>query len=349
MTLRLPHLLGCIPATLLLCASFVSAAGIESDPNKTYALTKKCGPWMIKVATLHTTGTDGNTAVGKSPEQAAQELVLELRKLGMPAYVYVYDPKQERVVTVDRANREQGRKNLRRVKETCVLAGNYPDLNDKTAQASLAWIKKLNPKCLQEGVTYQATKVHPYPLSAAFLAPNPLLTEEELQQFKQDQHDPLLVKLNSGELHSLYENRGAYTLVVARFYGKKKIASGRDNSPLDMFLSDNDLDEAALSARELVSVLRGNYDRETNFNNLDAYVWHDQHESIVTVGSFAGPDDPAYVRVRQAFAPKMKNINGNVMLQPEHLGISGFGPKANESRMWLFEPDPQLMRVPRIR
>ncbi len=321
------------------------AARIEADPNKEYVLSKNRGPWMIMVATFHSSSDDGSTTEGKSPQQAASELVLELRNLGMPAYSYSYDPSKETVTVTDRLGREESRKNLRRIRSICVLAGNYTDINDKNAQASLEWIKKTNPKCLREGVTYTPTPGRPGPLSGAFLTPNPMLSAEEIEQHTQD---PLLVRLNNGERFSLYENKGEYTLVVARFYGKS-VAAAADTKSVKDFFTDQDLDNAGEAARELVAVLRGNFDKETGFNNVEAYVWHDHHESIVTVGSFASLNDPELARLQTMFGPKMKTVNGTQTFQAEHYGIKGFGKNGDESRLWLFEPNLLTMRVPKMR
>lgn len=342
-----------LSCSLALFGSVASASGIEADPNKEYRLTKSRGPWLIMVATLHSTGADGETDEGKPPRQAAHELVLELRKLGLPAYIYEYDPGQQHIVTKDALGREENRKNLRRIKSVCVLAGNYNDINDKLAQDSLAWVKKLKPKCFQDGVFFQPTPGRPGPLSGAFLTLNPLLSSKDIETVQTV--DPLLLKLNSGERYSLFENKGAYTLVIARFYGKH--VSVRENeydeNKISSIFSKNadTLDQAATSAQELVTVLRGSYDKEaTNFNNIDAYIWHDRHESIVTVGSFSSPDDPKVKTYIQRFGPKLKDLGtGATNFQPEHIGVSGFGPKGDEKRLWLLEPNPQLMPVPKAR
>lgn len=342
--------LACL-CSLLLNGLSVRAAGIEADPSKEYPLTKNRGPWLIMVATLHTTDGDGETDEGKSPREAAHELVVELRKLGLPAYTYEYEPQQQHIVSKDSLGREEMRKNLRRVKSICVLAGNYNDVNEKVAQDSLEWVKKLRPKSFQDGVYFQPTPGRPNPLSGAFLTMNPLFSSKEIEQ--KQTVDPLLVQLNNGERNSLFENKGEYTLVIARFYGKHmNVKQAEEMKAAASFFKNNDsLDQAATSARELVTVLRGNYDREeTNFNNVDAYIWHDRHESVVTVGSFTSPTDPAVKVYIQRFGPKVKNLGtGTTNFQPEHLGVSGFGPKGDEKRLWLLEPNPELMRVPKYK
>lgn len=352
MSLRILLTFSLIPM-LLISASAHASSRIEADPSKTYSLTRQRGPWMIMVATFHTTDGDGETDEGKSPQEAATELVLELRQLGLPAYIYEYEPGQERVKVTDRLGREEGRKPLRRYRSTCVLAGNYGDIDEKLAQDSLQWVKKLRPKCLREGVVYYPTPGRPGPLSGAFLTLNPLLDPSDVEQ---NRRDPLLVRLNSGERFSLLENRGTYTLVVARFYGKHMSVKAGDQIPsVGQFLKENNLDNAALSARELVTVLRGSFDPNRydanckSFCNLDAYIWHDRHESIVTVGSFSSPNDPSIARYVELFGSKVQLVNGVQAYQAEYLSVGGFGKKGDEVRLWLFEPDPDLLRVPNVK
>ncbi|WP_437194396.1 hypothetical protein [Planctomicrobium sp. SH527] len=337
--------------SLILLSSASFAAGIEADPAKTYTLAKNRGPWMIMVTTFHTTGSDGETDEGKSPEQAAHDLVIELRQLGMPAYVYEHVPDQERIISTDTLGRESRRKNLRRIKSVCVLCGNYSNINDKLAQDSLAWIKKLKPKSLSEGVYFEPTKGRPSILSGAFLTMNPMLTPAEVQQ--KQTADPFLVKLNHGERFSLMENRGQYSLVIARFYGKHVMVKASDvDSATDKYFKDLTLDNAAESARELVTVLRGKYDKsETQFNDIDAYIWHDYNESIVTVGSFASPDDASIAQYVKRFGPTVRTFEktGTSNFQPQHLSVAGFGPKGDQNRLWLFEPNPVAMKVPRVK
>lgn len=343
---RCAVLLLAVAASVWTGNTVLGAGKIEADPGKSYPLSKQRGPWMIMAATFHTMSEDGQTQEGKSPRQAADELVLELRKLGMPAYVYEYTPDNEKITVRDTIGREERRKNLRRVSSVCVLAGNYDDINEKRAQDSLAWIKKVRPKCLDEGVVFIPTPGRPGPLSGAFLTTNPLLSPDEVQQHRK--LDPLLVQLNNGERYSLFENPGRYSLVIARFYGKQ--ATVKDSSAIEKFLKDNDLDNAAISARELVTVLRGRYDESGRYNNVDAYIWHSQYESVVTVGSFTGPEDPALARYKERFGPSLQQLpNGASQFQSQGFGVKNFGKNGDEIRLWIYEPNPELVEVPRAR
>ncbi len=353
--MRIRHLLQIDAVFTLLVLTFLfglvanapAARKIDADPSQNYELEKIRGPWMISVATFQTTGLGGVSRSGKTQEQAAHELILELRRAGMPAYMYVHNSGKKQVTVTDRIGREEV-KSLRKIKTVLVLAGNYNNIDDKLAQDSLKWIKKLNPKCLQAGVANTSSKKRPSPLNGAFLTVNPLLSDEEVSR---NQRDPLLVKLNGGENYSLAENKGEYTLVIRHFRGKQvNVKPGKKGISLAAFLKDDNLVDAAYGARDLTTALRGNYDKQGVFNNIDAYVWHDHNESIVTVGSFSSANDPAIARYQKMFGPRLETFqDGSTNYQPGHFAVSGFGKGRDETRLWPFESNLQLVRVPRLR
>ncbi len=358
---RLPWLVPFGPAFvgLLLSTAPVSAARIEAVAGKRYTLTREHGPWMIMVASFHTTGADGQTEEGKSPEQAADELVLELRRKGIPGYVYAIEPEAQLIQTIDRQGRPDRRKNLRRVKSIGVLAGNYENIDDKLAQKTLGWVKDYDPKCLKEGVVFQASATRRTPLAGAFLTVNPLLAPDEVAA---RQLDPLLLRLNHGERYSLLGCKGDFTLVIASFSGKAK-TTGHDQQPGDDFLKDNDLDNAAQEARDLAVALR-------QHEKVDAFVWHDRKASLVTVGSFDSQDDPGIAGMRQRFGA-LQRVTTDVppsVMGVKFLALDARGSRITDvvdpsvgtrvlnvgsvdygaiARIWPFEPNPQLMRVPR--
>jgi hypothetical protein len=348
----------------LLSAGLTAVAGeIEAVPGKHYGLTKRHGPWMIMVASFHAASPDGIVRDGKTPQQIADELVFELRQKKIPAYTFMMDAVDDEVDTVDRLGRDEVRVPLTQINHVSVIAGNYSSFEDPVAQKTLVYIKKYQPECLQQpGVKYLRTRRRQGPLGAAFLTVNPLLTPEEIQQ---RQHDPLLVKLNSNGKYSLYQNKGEYSLVVATFSGKKMAHLGDSNSPdaLEAFridVQDNDLDQASTSAWELAVAMR---ERE----NIDAYVWHDRYQSVVTVGSFEAQNDPKLKRYLQVFAPSPVTqvaAGGDQVVFPgapsrnfgvaasggyKIYAVTGFGKKGDENRLWAFDPTPMLMRVPQVR
>jgi hypothetical protein len=355
-------LFACSPLTSVALADFPlmrHTNKIDADPGKQYPLGREHGPWMIMAATFHATGADGETDEGKSPEQAAQELILELRQKGIPAYLYVSQGKSEKIETTDRAGRKEVRKPLRRVTSVCVLAGNYTAINDEKAQKTLKWVKTYKAKSLSEGVTYN-DKDGRGPLAGSFLAINPLLSPEEVQSHSVD---PFVISLNSGMRNGLFENKGKYTLVVASFGGKNVFKSVKDKLPgADEFLkksqeNESDLDDAAENALHLAQHLRGETvircapNEEVQHKNIDAFVWHDQYKSIVTVGQFDSPNDPMIQKYRTIFAAKNVTDPRGGETHPElrFLAVKGYGKDADQFRMWIFDPNPQLMPVPRKR
>ena len=67
--------------------SSTSALAIEAIRGKEYKLTKRHGPWMIMVASFKEP-PDVRRTEGMTPKEAADELVYELRKKGIPAYTF---------------------------------------------------------------------------------------------------------------------------------------------------------------------------------------------------------------------------------------------------------------------
>ncbi len=328
---------------------------IEADPSKTYTLDKVHGPWMIMVASFHSAFTNGEKQLGKTPMEAAQALVLELRQSKIPAYIYEVKGKNESLKSQDLLGREQRMKNMRVVDSICVLAGNYPTIDAPKAQQTLKYIKQLQPKCLATGIDYVKSPGRPGPLSKAFLTPNPLLTFEELEAAKQAS-DPLLVSLNNGEQFSLYENTGKFTLVIARFSGKTINVVNESMEKAESYFTDggNDLDQAALSARDLVHALRSReplskFDHPdfadfAAYSRVDAYVWHDRTSSVVTVGSFESPNDPAIRKYMDLFGPRSQVSAAG----QQQAGLRYLPVKQSEGGFTYipFEPTPQLMAVP---
>lgn len=366
--LRPLHVSLCFGLALWLAsAGAANAASIHAVKGYDYRLTKQNGPWLIMVASFHAASPDGIVREGKPPEELAQDLVYELRTGGIPAYVFHKNAPNRLVRTTDRQGRDETRKLYTAYDEVCVLAGNYPHMDDKIAQDTLKWIKRFRPKSLeQEGVAWLETRRRKGPLGGAFLTINPLISPEEVAQHRMD---PLLQRINSGTRYSLFHNEGKYTLVICTFAGKQMALLGDSESPeaikaFHKITHDHsDLDEASASAWELAVALR-----ELSAN-IDAYVWHDRYQSVVTVGSFESPTDPKIQRYLQIFAaqpgasPDDVSIALQGLLGPssQYFGISAggtgvkflsidhAGKKGDERRMWLFDPEPLLMRVPKQR
>ena len=330
----------------------ISPAAIEAVKGKQYELTKKHGPWMIVVASL--TDRAGNAkSDAKTARQAADELIYELRTKGIPAYAF----RMARTSQSLGEGRLAGR--IQAGGQISVIAGNYASFNDERATKTLAWLKAYFPKCLKDG-NFRPTPGRPSPLSGAFLTVNPLLTPDEVTEMARRspegkraaaEANKLLRELNAGNPHPLSKCRGSHTLVVARFSGKSVTNVGQGRESMEVFdkfqnnfeATDATMDAASVQAWELCNVLRN--------EGVDAYLWHDQFESIVTVGSLNGPNDSRAKMYREQFGLTYKRDKATGRMLPDYKlrKVGGFGKNKNETRMWVFDPNPQIVPVPRVR
>jgi len=341
-----------------------AASTIEAVKGKHYKLTKRHGPWMIMVASF-TKPPEDRRGEGMTPEQAAEELVYELRLHHIPAYTFRQEEVEEEVEVVGRRTMTPQKAKVRNwAGGICVLAGNYPSSNDKVAQETLHYIKKFEPQFLSDvetanlaapgsaikrsksGGIFRTTKDRPEPFSGAFMTTNPLLSEEELAVRRRD---PFIIKLNSGSEYSLLTNPKRYTVIIATFQGRYYTQVSKESPDDHKFSLDNSpLNDAGERAWELCSALRHarslGYDRE-----FEAYVYHDRYSSIVTVGSFDSKDDPRIVEIQNFFGAKVTQVkaDGTPSLGAEAFAIPHH-PRPNESvKTWIFDPYPELIEVPR--
>lgn len=322
------------------------AWGIDKPVRgKRYPLTKQHGPYMIMVASFKAPPKERRTNEGLTPEEAADELVYELRQIGIPAYVFSRDEDLEHIKTVDRLGRRRSMSYRSQQEQFCVLAGNYKSIDEesrsgKIAHATLDYIeRKFEPKFLTEpdadyvqsdqtagsrikklasgGIVRKTPgKDSKNVLAGAFLTLNPMLDPEEV---KNRTFDPLLLKLNTGDELSLLNNSGKYTLVVASFYGKATKAHvgatglAKLREAAKKFQVSDALGQAAVDAWELANALRqGNFvidddpSQPPKRQPMEAWVFHDKFRSVVTVGSFDNPNDPRIAQYQKLFQAKYK-------------------------------------------
>ncbi|WP_339730847.1 hypothetical protein [uncultured Gimesia sp.] len=327
-------------------------ARIEAVKGKKYKLTKRHGPWMIMVASLRDI-PESRRSKGLSAQDAADELVYELRKRGIPAYTFSQDSVIQRFNTLDRLGREERRSYAAQRAMISVIAGNYSDNEDKVAQKTLKYVKNFHPKVLTENGVYKKTPGQPGPLSGAFLTINPQLSPQEVAQRKQD---PLIVKLNSGIEYSLLKNKGKYSLVIASFYGNSvtKTATSRFQNASSNLKVSNSLDQAAENAWTLAKALRNakSYGFPAGSpRNIDAYVLHEKYRSIVAVGSFDSTDDPRLAEYAKLFGAKLKPHpeSGVETMTAEYFVIPGKTRQSPPAASWVFDPKPTLMQTPKSR
>ena len=318
-------------AVLAVLAGLTWLEDSGADPRTELALTPDNGPWMIYVASFR--GDDDNPVVELRPGEMARALALYFRSdLRTPAYVYNRSAKlqEEQQQELERLRQRYGEGvPLRRVRipdEYAVLVGNYKSMED--AGSDLKRIKSLPiPSeywsslviARQERGAYQAqdrSKVHgvvgrPRTLQTAFVTRNPLAPPEPKAEEK---FDPAWIDLNAGQKYNLLECRKPWTLVVRVFQGVAMVQGRTKQTVLNTDRSQNDeftdlrfrlfakgtkaadLGAAALQAHNLAEILRH---KEIGY---EAYVFHTQHYSLVTVGGFDRPDHPDLLKTKALLA-----------------------------------------------
>ncbi len=340
------------------CSPLVVSAfpKISAQKGKKYKLTPKHGPWMIMVASFSLPEKQFRDTKGLTPQEAAHELVHELRKKGIPAYTYSSDWKVDRFKTYNR-NREISRRVIRAQKGAiCVLAGNYKSNKDAVGHKTLSWIENnFSPKLLsgdiatdgrvsklKNGGVFRSTGGSP--LKGAFLTVNPLLTTEDARKhFK----SPLLAKLNPRGKCSIRNNKGKQTLIVASFYGKSMTSVGKSGYERSKIKLDK---KSGLSIAKNEAWILANHMRSVGF---DAYVYHDRYKSVVTVGAFDKSDKtqiPAIRKEAKRFGAKMRwNQKNRQVLTAEVITLP-FKPTVKNPmrKKWLFDPQPRVMDVPNL-
>jgi hypothetical protein len=366
---RLAVVLAVFAGFAFACASSRAAATIEAVKGKHYKLTKRHGPWMIMVASF-IEPPDDRRGEGLSPEQAAQQLVYELRLHHIPSYVFRQEEVDEEVQVIGRRTMTPQKARVRNwTGGICVLAGNYPSANDKVAQDTLHFIKEFQPDFLSDveaakpatlggeikrsksGGIFRTTKDRPKPLSGAFMTTNPLLSDEELAVRRRD---PFIIKLNSGGDYSLLSNPGRYTVVIATFQGRFYTQFSKETPDDHKFeLTNPPLSDAAERAWELCTALRHarslGYDRE-----FESYVYHDRYSSIVTVGSFDSKDDPRIASLQNFFGGKVTQVktDGTPTIAAEPFTVPRVDPRhprpSDKSvKTFIFDAYPEVIDVPK--
>lgn len=352
------HLTSCLVLLVLFTALFVSpspvdAGRIEAVKGKEYTITKAHGPWMIMVASFSDVRNREYRKEGFTARQAAVELVYELRKAGIPAYVFEQDARVEKIETNNRLQRRERRVYAAQRNMFSVLAGNYSSIDDSTGQQTLRHLKTQFKAdfLLQNGARFKPTPGQPSPLSGAFMTINPLLSPEEV---KAATVDPLLVRLNTQHDYSLFENPNQYTLVIATFTGGgTKLMLGNDEekekSLLDQIKPSSSLDDAAQNALELADAMR-NASKVGYAEDYEVFVWHDKKKSVVTIGGFDSMDDPRIRTLMQKFTAKQKAMPKNPsqkVLVAEFFTVPKTQDYTQARKQWLFDPAPRIMKVPR--
>jgi len=372
----------------LLAIGFVTAAllqvmgtahAIENVRGKQYQLSPKHGPWMIMVTSFRNVPEDQKSE-GMTAEQAAIELVFELRDKGIPAYTFSQDAVKGEIETRNRLGREDHRVYAAQRDMICVLAGNYESIEDPTGQKTLTFIKKFRPEFLKNaksGAILRPDAATRGPLTGAFLTINPMRKPEDVVQKIVDKDTKYL---NTGIPYPLVKNPHKYTVRVASFTGKSATPlgnssfRGRENQfDLNLRTAVNfNIVRAGEDAEQLTAFLRNKGTRSQGGGDAilrEAYTYHDKFQSIVTIGGFDSPDDPRIRLISQYYSPTLvpdMQLLGSTVRDPKQVTdeelaklpkvltthteqLLGNDPKAPPIQVWTFDTAPQVIAVPRLK
>ena len=347
--------------TVLFAASFVDAVEIKNDPTKEYRLNEKHGPWMIMVGTFSDVRDPDQKKDGLSAQEAANKLVHELRAKGIPAYVYLQNGKKETIEIHDRLGNTNQRSYNASHEMVCVLAGNYNEIEDATAQKTLTFIKRFKPKFMSDpksgAVVRDGGNAQKGPFGNAFLTINPARSPSTVVQRRADNETKYF---NSGIDYALVGVKRKYTLKVATFAGKSVVPlgnskfSGHEDS-FDKAITQAsffNLGRAGEDATQLTYNLRQNkaITRTLGRDQFEAYVYHDKFQSIVTIGGFDSKDDPEIPKLAQIFMAKYQpDESGQQNLEATSLKLPGKDAYSLPVHTWAFDPVPEIIEIPRIR
>jgi hypothetical protein len=280
----------------------------REDINAAYAVAAEAGPWMICVASYQ----------GESAPELAYQLCTYLRQKHQPAYVYNRGS-AERKKLQDELDQQQKlcpglprRRKLAHPEEEqlAVLLGGFRDIDAANAQLKRvrAWdlpdikLKSGKPafdtydvyEKSDKGNKFEVKRYPVNPFHSAFVVPNPTTPPQPKPVAKVD---PLWKKLNANEPRSLLKCHKKWTLAVQEFRGAYTIQSGSSSS--GGFLEKIGLGEQ--SAQRLDNAARMADQVCDLFKKLGfpSYVLHARDKSIVTVGEFDSPNDPALLRTQE--------------------------------------------------
>jgi hypothetical protein len=307
---------------------------VGADPNRDYPIVQQAGDWVIFIAYY----------TGPEAPDLARQMVYQLRsKMNLPAYVYVHvDPtlkqKKEELEAAHaqalKLMNETGaiptaipKRTIRLEEQYAVLVGGWDKMED--ASKYLSWLRQHEAPEIRSAtgrttrevqweqvedpsgkVTSKKLGKPINPFTTASVTRNPCLPPVR----EANKPDPFLIKLNENNEYSLLKCSRPFTLFVKEYLGSSEILSHTASSAdkeksggsfldkLNLLASrpPSALEASAAQAHETARVLR-----QLKF---DAYVLHTRTSSIVAVGGFDGPEDPALTRTRQQLAQMHQQI-----------------------------------------
>jgi hypothetical protein len=293
---------------------------LPDAPIDAYLLRKEHGPFMVLAHTFR----------GPEATRYALALVLELRnEHKLPAYIWhvKIHPGGSNIRNVQPTaspavpNAEISAPEKYRIfDEAAVLVGHAATVDD--GEKLLRQVKKIRPKSVdalpsiwghRKGQGLYRAMLTQNPLQAAQnlypgqnpkfagagappqngQAVDPYVAVASIE--RQHKSDPLVVRMNSEGPHSIYRCPGPYTLPVCEFRGRSTANTLNPDFQRESFLKKSPLARAADDAEYLASCLEKCRRLKPQFR---PYVFHDRFRSVVTLGSFSGPDDPKLAELR---------------------------------------------------
>ena len=267
---------------------------------------------------------------GEGAAHEATQLALELRRrYKMAAYVHSKNFDFTETVTgiginSDRTPKKMKYKSAGAFDEYAVLVGNFSSVDDPNLQKSLKRIKHSQPdtltragakttrrfaglRSIQQRLNKEQQKKGP--LRTAFATPNPIVPREAYAPSGVDQ---FVINMNKNVKYSLLKCPGKYTVRVATFTGTVVTNQQRVQEIENGGKMRSALEQAFDKANKLTVALRK--------RGVEAYEFHDRHESYVTVGSFDwigqpradGKQEinPAALRIMKQFGASQNTTGG---------------------------------------
>jgi hypothetical protein len=323
---------------------------VDANSSTSCELRDESGPWLILAASF----------TGEGGERQAGELAMELRqKFNLTAYIHSqeYDfTEPVEGLTLNRYGERQRMKyaNASKFRAYAVLVGDFASVDDPNVEKTLDKIKHARPDCLDVNKRKQTSqkyvalrdwyrrvngdeeKRNKGPMGNAFVTRNPRLPSS---YFAPQGLDEFVLDLNRGVDYSLLANKGNYTVRVASFRGDETINQKQVAELSESNNVSDKLAEAADKAHRLTLALRK--------RKIEAYEFHDRHESIVTIGSFESDGtalqdgaveiNPAILKIMETYGASREPLPGQ--------SVVGLQPKVIDGIAFDIQPLP--IRVPR--
>lgn len=158
----------------------------------------------------------------------------------------------------------------------------------------------------QTGANGKSEVVHAAinPYATAFVVPNPAIARPATPAGAKTGIDPFVVKLNEDRPYNLLKATKGWTLAVKSFTAPVEFVGAKEDTgglmkKLGMSKGADVLAAGAEQSESLAKLLRSMKGRGGESLNLEAFVLHTRNASIVTVGQFDGPDDPALLATKR--------------------------------------------------